>query len=182
MFQSAHGTWRRLTLAPLLVLAALVPHAVAQGEADQMAGMIFRCAKWVDWPAKKMRPGAPFVIGVMGSESFTEVVREIAGSKKLKDREVVVKHFAAIQEIAGCHVLFVGRSEMQRQKRILAEARGEDVLTFGENESFEKDGGMIVLFLSGGSVRYDVNHRNINRTDLRASSGLFEAASQVKDR
>lgn len=148
-----------------------------------MAGLLFTCAKYVDWPDKKMQAGAPFVIGVMGSESFTATVQEVNGGRKMKDREVVVKHFSAVEEISGCHVLFVGRSEMARQKAILTQARRHDVLAFGENEEFEKDGGMIFLFSAGGSVKFGVNHRNIQRTDLRISSALLAIAKKnVTDR
>jgi hypothetical protein len=182
MFPSAHGTWLRLLLMSLVVHAALVSPAAAQGDADRMAGLLFTCSKWVDWPDKKMRPGAPFVIGVMGSESFTATVQEVNGARKMKDRDVVVKHFAALEEIATCHVLFVGRSEMARQKSILAQARRHDVLAFGENEEFEKDGGMIIFFSSGGSVKFDVNRGNIKRTDLKISSALLSLANKVNDR
>jgi hypothetical protein len=172
MLPSAHGTWHRLLLMLLMLLTALASHVRAQGAESTMASLIFRCAKYVDWPKEKMRPGAPFVIGVMGSEFMSDKITEMSYGRKMKDREVVVKHFAAAQEIAGCHVLFIGRSEMPRQRSLLSSAQRADVLTFGDNENFEKDGGMIHFSQVNGVTKFLVNFKKIKGTDLKMDPEL----------
>lgn len=153
--------------------AKTVPVAVKDN--DSKAALILKSCTFVSrWPAEKARPGTPLVIGIIGKDDGLAGLLREKVSGGLLGRKVVVKVLMAPKEIADCHALFVNRSELARQKEILREASRGHVLTFGDNESFEKDGGIITFSKENGDVRFTVNDRNRRDTDLKISSEIFE--------
>jgi hypothetical protein len=167
----------------LAVLALVIAVATGIGpcsaqdgnpEYQKKAQFIGKLARYVEWPQDKLGNGVPFVIGIFGNDQASDQIKEIISGRRIKDREVVVKHCATIQEIAGCHVLFVSRSEEARLGKILGEVRGDPVLTVGECDSFIKKGGIINLRAIGGNVSMELNERNARRSSLKLSPMLAD--------
>ncbi len=143
-------------------------------EYQKKAQYIGKLAHYVEWPKDKMGHGIPLVIGIFGNDQASDQIREIIGSRRIKDREVVVKHLATVQEIAGCHILFVSRSEEARLAKILSQVRGDPILTVGESDTFLKKGGVINLRTAGGNVSMELNERNARRSSLVLSPMLAD--------
>lgn len=141
-------------------------------EYQKKAQNIGKIIRYVDWPKDKLGPGAPFVIGIFGNDEASDQIKEIIGGRRIKDRDVVVKHCATIQEISGCHVLFVSRSEEARLGKILGEVRGDPILTVGECDSFLKKGGIFNLRVILGEVQVEINERNAKRSNLQLAPTL----------
>lgn len=141
-----------------------------------MAGTVFRFAKYATWPAEKFRGDAPFVIGVIGQGGMFDVLQETAGGKRIKNRTVIVRPVSAIQEIAGCHVLFVARSEAGRFGQIVRAARNASVLTIGEGENFGDAGGAVWFAPNG----FYINARQLSAADLTVDSELKVRAIEVR--
>ena len=143
------------------------------GEYQRKAIFIVKLARYVEWPKEKMEAGAPLVIGVYGTDNASEQIREVVGRQKIGGREVVVKVCATVQEVIGCHILFVSGSEEARLSSVLGKVRWEPVLTVGECDSFLKKGGIINLRSTGREVTMEINERNARRSDLRLSPQLL---------
>ncbi len=158
-----------------MVLALLSPYVRADdGEYNHKASFILKCAGLTMWPKSKSRlAGAPFVIGIIGEDYMSSSLQETTQRVMFDGRPVVVKVFSAIEEIVGCNVLFVSRSELPRQRRILHEAQDKNVLTFGETDTFDKEGGMITFVHDEGKLKMIVNKRNLRSGDLKVSAELL---------
>lgn len=170
---------RRVNAAWSLIVAFLagVFLSIAQeinGEYQKKAQYIGKLAHYVEWPKEKMGHGVPLVIGIFGNDQASDQIREIIGNRRIKDREVVIRHCATIQEIAGCHILFVSRSEEARLGKILWEVRGDPILTVGESDAFLKKGGIINLRTDGANVSMELNERNARRSSLKLSPMLAD--------
>ena len=176
MYPSAHGYRHRLWLVSLMTLVSLSICAAADVRDYGMEStLIVKCSTYVSkWPEQKMRTGAPFVIGVIGQDNGLSGLIQEKVSAGLFKREVLVKVFTAKEEIAGCNVLFVSGSELGRQRELIREASRRNVLTFGDTETFEKDGGIITFSKENGEVKFTVNDRNRRDIDLKISSEIFE--------
>jgi hypothetical protein len=180
MSPPARGTWPKLRQIPVLALVLLVwvvvPLVLAPGQAQNGNAEYSRKAEFLltgvrksEWPDRKMKTDSPFVIGVIGQDNISDFIREQC-PKTVRGRTVEVKHLSALQEIAGCHVLFVSRSESARVDDIASAARRENVLTVGESENFLKEGGAVRVFVEGGMVRCEINAAAIRRARLKADS------------
>lgn len=157
------------------VLAILGGFARGQdygGEYQKKAIHICKLARYVEWPRDKMVNGGPLVIGVYGADFASDQIRDVVGGRKINGRDVVVKSCATIQEIAGCHILFVSRSEESRLSSILGKVRGDPVLTVGECDSFIAKGGTVNLRVVGTEVVMELHEKNARRSSLKIDPKL----------
>jgi len=82
--------------------------------------------------------------------------------------------------LVGCHVLFVGaRSDVATP--VLRAAAGRPILTVGEGDRFLESGGIILMKIVDGRVRFDVNATSAARNGLRISSQLLSLALTVRE-
>jgi hypothetical protein len=174
MYPPAHGYWHRLLLVSLMLFAVLPTCARGDvGDYGEKATWIVNCARNTKWPDKKLK-GGPFVIGVIGQDSMTTPLGERTVNLAISGHPVQVKAIQAPEEIVGCHVLFVSRSEMSRERDIIGKARSWNVLVFGESETFEKNGGMITFVRDGSRVRMAINKGKIGRAGLSISAEFLQ--------
>lgn len=152
-----------LALFGVLLTAA---RAIAPAEYQSKAARIARIAQVTLWPANKLNGTGALVIGVFGDDAMTAYLQEAVQGRRLNGHEVIVKRCAAVQEVASCHVLFIGRSEQDRQREILRKAASEPILTVGETENFMDRGGIVRLAMNGGSAQFTFDASNLKRSRL----------------
>jgi hypothetical protein len=180
---------RSCALFAAAIFLAVAPLAWAFGSPDQeddsQAGMeyqtkaafLFNFAKFVDWPSRKFtQPDSPLIIGVVGSDPFGGLLEEQVQDQRINDRTVIVCHIDSMQELRKCHILFVCRSEAERLSPILAEVRGDNVLTVGETDKFITRGGMINFVMVGNTVHFQINDSAAKHAGLKISSKLSSLA------
>ena len=167
----------------LLVVAMLIGFTRAQddgGEYQKKAIHIGKLARYVEWPKEKTVNGTPIVIGVYGADLASDQIRDVVGGRKVNGRDVIVKSCATIQEIAGCHILFVSRSEESRLGSILWKVRGDPVLTVGECDSFIAKGGIVNLRVVGSEVVVEIHEKNARRSSLKIDPRLNNFGESVR--
>ena len=77
-------------------------------------------------------------------------------------------------------MLFVGaRSDVAGP--VLRAAAGRPILTVGDGDRFLENGGVIVMKIVDGRVRFEVNATNAARNGLRISSQLLSLALTVRE-
>jgi len=177
-----------LTAAMFSLLVAPLAWAFASpdGEEDDgqagmeyqvKAGFLFNFAKFVDWPPHKFnQPDSPLIIGIVGDDPFGSLLEEAVQDKQINDRSVLVQHIDTMEELRKCHIIFVCRSESDRLGPILAEVRGDNVLTVGETDKFISKGGMINFVMVGDKVRFEINNSAAKHAGLKISSQLSSVA------
>ncbi len=181
MFSShaaALGSIRKFLALLLALIAGWAAPSRAGPEVDSeyqtKAAQIYSFTKFIDWPPKKF-PSAesPFIIGVYGSDEITDFLRESFQSRRIKDRPVEIRHLANKAELAGCHLVFVSRSERDRLGTVLYELRHEGILSVGESDNFLRSGGVISFISVEGATRFQIDLGNASRERLKVSSKLL---------
>ena len=175
---TAHSSWRRLPSLLLACLLILLPgFARAQGgnEYQFKAALVLKLTKHTTWPSAKLPAGSPLVIGIYGQDSISGMISEAITGRHINDHEVVVKRISVVQEVAGCHVVFVSRSEQDRLGSVLGKTRGEPILTIGESTNFRDKGGIFMLTPNGGGVDVDFDLRNLRRSGLQINPDTLDA-------
>jgi hypothetical protein len=157
--------------------------AHAQSKADEYhvkAAFIFHFAELVDWPAGALGiDNNPMVLCTLGGDPFDGGLEAAVEGKLVGTRPLRVRHLKQVQDVPGCHVLFVGSGERAPIPVLLAGFKDAPVLTVGETEEFVKKGGMIGLCLEGKKVRLDINLDASRRAGLKISSRLLLLAKSV---
>jgi hypothetical protein len=147
------------------------------------AAFLFNFAQFVDWPpAVFAEESAPLAICVLGSDPFGSYLDDIVRGEQVNSRRLTVQRFRAPQEIRGCQVLFVSKSESRNLQKTLASAKEMDALTVSDVDDFAARGGMIQLITEGGKIRIKINVSAAKASSLIISSKLLRSAEIVASR
>jgi hypothetical protein len=194
---SRRWPWCALAVAALLAWP-LVPAATAAADGTRdsassvaqlytttdeyklKAAYLFNFAKYVEWPASRL-PAAdsPIVIGVLGADPFGDRLDRTVKGRVIGRHPVVVRRGRRLEELSGCHMLFVCRSERAHEKQILEWLHETPVLTVSEGDDFVHDGGMIWLGRSGDAVEFDVNLDAVRAAGLTMGARMLGSARNV---
>ncbi len=172
-------------LAALVISAPLPVRAAASTPAPEeyevKAAFLYHFAHLVDWP-EPGNPGDPFVIAVVGADPFGPVLDQVLAGKSVRGRPVVVERVATVTAAAAAHarILFVGKTEDDQVRRVMAALAGQPVLTVGESPGFAERGGMIGFRVTpDGRVAFDINRQRAEQAGLRMRSQLLKLARIV---
>ena len=175
---------RILAAAPLLLwavgggrgggLAAQTEHA---SEYRVKAVFLFNFAQFVDWPADAFPDStAPFVIGVLGSDPFGELLDETVRGEQLRGRPFQVRRYQTVDEIKACHILFIHQPAGDRVGEILSRLRDRPILTVSDDADFADQGGMVRFVNDRNRIRLEINPGAAQAANLTISSKLLRVA------
>ena len=170
-----------LGLCLALPLAAAGAGALTPYEARAL--LLFKIAQFTEWPAEAFpSASAPFVVGILGDDPFKGGM-EVINGKTIKGRQLVVKHFANVQEAVGCQLLFISSSEGSRLEKIIKALENLSVMTVSEMDKFIEHDGMVKLDqqkTKGGlaTLRFDINQAVAEKAKLRINSQLLAFSSK----
>jgi uncharacterized protein DUF4154 len=171
---------RRIALVAACLAALWCAHAMPAPpptEYQVKAAYLFNFGQFVEWPATAYSsPTAPFVIGIFGDDPFGNVIDEIVRGESLAGHPLVVKRFKTAEEVAGCNILFIGRSEAPRIERTLEALRGRHVLTVTDFTGAGSDAAIIALKTENNRIRMRINVEEARANNLVISSKLLRLA------
>ncbi len=158
------------------------------------AAFLYNFIRFVEWPEEKMsNEGKPIVIGIIGKDSFGNVLEPLKG-KKIKGRKVILKRFKSFGEIkqldentqkkelkaiGQSHLLFVCNSEKSHISELTKSIREYNILTVGDMKNFLENGGIINFTMEQNKIRFDVNVTAAKDSNLKIRSQLLRLAKTV---
>jgi len=141
------------------------------------AAFVLNFPKYVDWPPSAFAgTNSPIVIAVFGSNEVGAELEAACRGKIINGRQVMFKRVAAVDDSAGCNILFVGDSEKRNLPAIFEKLRNSSVLTVGESDDFIEKGGIINLTRHDQKISLEVNLIAAQLAGLRISSKLLRVA------
>ena len=143
------------------------------------ASYLYNFAKFVEWPSEASDlPPPTFIICILGKSPFGDALDSISG-KAVRGRRVAITHINRIEELKECDILFVGASERIRLGQILASVNSRPILTISDIKRCAAAGTMIGFVPAGDTIKFEINHRAVQRAGLRISAHLLKLARVV---
>ncbi len=177
------GVWGLVWTLCLAHGSGLAAQSSPAPEYRLKAVFLFNFAQFVEWPASAFpEPDSPLVIGVLGEDPFGASLDETVRGETVNDRPLTVRRFRRVEEIGGCHILFVSRPEQGRLGEILDSLKGRSVLTVSDANGFATRGGMIGFVTEENHIRLRVNLEAARAANLTISSKLLRPAQIVSTR
>ena len=171
------GFWLALTCN----IPCTQARAQVQDEYQVKADFLYNFAKFVEWPAKAFPDNrAAFIIGVVGDDPFGSKIEQAIKGKFANGRGLVVKRFPTLKALTFCHILFIGSSEKNNLRPVIA-AAGAGALTVGDTERFTQDGGIINFAIVGSKVHFEINQAAAERAGLRISAKLLSLSRPIRN-
>jgi len=174
----ARTAWRWLFA---LLVTVIGQQGIAQSfnEYQVKAVFLFNFAQFVEWPSPAAASNLPFVIGVLGDDPFDGFLDEIVQGELVNNRPFVVRRYRHGEEIADCHILFVGRSAAEQLPKVLASLKGRHILTVGDVNDFASRGGIVQFVTENKRVRLKINVNAAKAANISISSKLLRPAEIV---
>jgi hypothetical protein len=153
------------------------------------AAFLYHLPDFVEWPTSAFAaPDSPFVLGILGEDPFGPELGNLIREKRVQGRPIQLRLLAEVRDAAGCHMLFISRSEQARLTEILEGLERLAILSVGDMESpgrdggFAREGGMINLVVVKEQVRIELNLEEARAAGLEVSSKLWRLATLVKSK
>jgi hypothetical protein len=168
-----------LLLLQFLALSAVAEERSAR-EYQLKAAFLLNFVRFVEWPASAFpTPEAALHIGVLGDDPFGSALDDTVRGEVVRNRPLVVQRGHTLEELAGCHLIFVSRSEQAKVPEIIAYYNRQAVLTVSDIEGFANRGGTIDFFLEGKKLRFAINQAGAQQQSLKPSAQLLSLAKIV---
>jgi hypothetical protein len=141
------------------------------------AAFIYNFTQFVEWPPDAFAgDDSPFVVAVVGDDPLQGALEAAMADKTAGARPIIVKHFASVDDLGPCQLLFVPASQDGSLGAILKRIGTSPVLTVGESDAFMPAGGAIRLFLENGKMRFELDPDVCDAARLKVSAKLMKLA------
>ncbi len=171
---------RQVILKPLLFFLLLftVEKGMSQVKYQVYADYVYLFAKNTIYPLDK--DSGDFVIGVIGKENLYVAIQNIAFTKKLNGRSIVVKQFSDIKHVQNCHILFIDSERNSDLKSATAFSKKVHALLVSENVHEDRHGVTINFVNNEQGIQFELNSEAAKQQHLRINNDLCRLATVRK--
>jgi hypothetical protein len=167
------------------VLSGGVGKAYADSRSEReyqiKAAFLYNFTKFVEWPADRFADdSAPIILCVFGKDPFGAILDDTVTGKTVNGRHIDIIRIDSVDGLDACHVLFVGLSERERLRQVIAISHGANVLTVGDADDFIEFGGVISLIKRANKIRFEISLAAAKQAQLKLDLKLLKLASSVK--
>ena len=180
---------RGLLWFALIALLLFCPHRAQKIEAatpivaseyQLKADFLLKFARFIEWPTFLFSEDEPnVVLAILGEDPFGKIVDDTIAEQQAHGRKIEIRRAPRIEDLPPCHILFIGKSESERMKDILADITPHGLLIVSDVKGFEKIGGMITFHVEDRRVSFQINQHAAEQASLKVSSKMLRLASEV---
>lgn len=170
-----------ITLSFILLL--LNPKAVFSApkkELETKATFILNFTIFVEWPSSVSAGSNDITtlnICVFGNTPLVQALN-LQKEKYNASERVSIIAVDDTDKISNCHILFIGQANTADISTMLAHLENKPVLTISDQQSFNKNGGIIQFVIRDNMVRFKINNEAAKKAGLTISSQLLELADE----
>ena len=158
--------------------SSLCGEELRHSEYEVKAAFLYNVGKFVEWPKNGSENNAFLTLCVLGYDPFQEKLAALEG-KTIKGKKIIVKRIAFVSEAKNCDILFISSSEKTRISQIVKELANQPILTVGDTDSFAEKGVMINFYIENDRIKFTINTKAAERSDVKIHSNLLRLAKIV---
>ncbi len=142
------------------------------------AAFLYRFVDYVEW--KTTYKSQTFNIAILGKSNITPILSGIAKSKKAKNKKIEITEYDNLDKINATDVLFIPFDTKTPIETIISKFSGKAVLLVSEVNGFGKKGTHMNFVIVNNKLKFEVNQKAINRSNMNISSFLLQHAILVE--
>jgi hypothetical protein len=170
----------------LLVFQPGSPPSFAQQEVDEeyvLKAVFFeRFSRFIEWPAEAGldSPKVPFLIGVIGDHPFNTLLDELYATQSIKNKQVEIRYLTSSDEIEGCHILFIAKTDKKSLDKIVHQSKYFPVLTVADSMEYGRHGVHINMYMADEQIHFEINNKAASQSGIKISHLLLKVARPVQ--
>ena len=137
---------------------------------------IYNFTKYIEWPTTAMKNN--FEIDVMGESEILKPLEELSHSKKINQKNIVIKIIKPEDEITG-EMIFISSSKSNQLDAVLKNCKGKHILVVTETPNLAAKGSTINFKVKDNKVRFELNQSAAKNSGLKFSTQLVELSIPV---
>jgi hypothetical protein len=178
-------------LTALLVLLAAWTSALAQSPETPVrdnpsmvqAVFLYSIGRYVEWPEGTFATASsPFVIGILGDETFGGALEAIAAKKTIQGRKIELRRLDSLEKYRDgqCQILFVSNSApAAEQAAAIEKTAGKPVFVVGATAGLAEQGATASFATDGDRVVIEINASAVRRSRFGIDAKLLSLAKMV---
>lgn len=147
-------------------------------EYNLKAAFLYNFTRYIEWDG--YTSNSEFVIGIVGTSDIQEALKDIADSKSVDGKKIIIRKFNSPDEIGNCHILFISRNTPYTLTELFVNIPDKGTLVVSEKENFAEQGAAINFIIVNESLKFEMNINTLNSAGLKVSSQLLKLAVLVK--
>lgn len=148
-------------------------------ERQVKAAYLYKFGNYVEWPERAFGADANLHIGIIGAGDLADELAQAVAGRVINGHQVIVHKLRPGESLSGMHILFISSANNNRLAEILANVKGQPVLTITESEQGLSLGSMINFVIVAGKLRFEVAPKVAQQGSLNISARLLSAAQKV---
>jgi hypothetical protein len=176
---------RQCALCAILVSAMLIltvpGRAQVSKEYQLKAVFLLRLAQFTQWPNDAFEnPDSPIGICVLGENPFGEALDAAVRGETAHGRRLMAQRLRSMDQIKGCHMLFIPGAGPRQAKEIMSGVAGRSVLTVADSDALPSAYDTMVRFVTEqNKIRLRINPKAAAAARLVLDPRLLRAAEIV---
>jgi hypothetical protein len=171
------------TILPAWGGAQDVEVLLPEKECQVKYALLYSFSLLTTWPQEAFQPPdtGPLVLGVLGSKPYPEYLARIAEAKKVRNRQILIRHFKTPEEIAGCHLLYITNSVPPEVERAVVQRLGNrPILVVSEHPpELGPSVATIHFVIEQASVKFILNTDAAKAHQLQFDARLLKLAKRT---
>ena len=168
----------------LLVVILLSPLSLSGIEDEYyMKAALFKVfSQYIQWPENSgiNDHSKPFVIGVIGKNSFDSILEKAYSQMKykIKNKYVEIRFIEKIDDKAleSCNILFLSKTVKKEIEEILTITSKKPILTIAETKGYTERGVLFNLYVCKNKFCFEINALALRESRLIVASRVLSAA------
>jgi hypothetical protein len=165
---------RCISLLMLLLTAGICYGQTEAEESNLKAAFIYNFTRFVEWETTEA--SAEFIIGVIGKSGVDEPLEEIAKTRTVNSKKIIIKHFEKIEDIDKCNVLFIPKNVKTPLQEFLTKTENKGVLVVSEKQGYASKGASINFVIIDKKLKFEANTKALSSAGLKVSAQLLKLA------
>ncbi|MES2049617.1 MAG: YfiR family protein [Pseudomonadota bacterium] len=151
------------------------------------ATYLYNFVHYVEWPPHTFaQMDSPVIIGVLGADEIGGALGNMTAARALSGRALEVRLLtpgdALAESLRGVQILFIGRRENGRLKKLLESIQLPALLIVTETSGALGMGSMINFVPVDEHIRFEVSVLQAERSGLKISARLLAVAQKIETR
>lgn len=168
-------SFKKVVVLVLLFVSAFSGNAGTDRPAHEIHSMmIYNFIKYIQWPGYDS--SQDFVIAVIGDDDVYNTLNGWYNGKVRGDKKFTVKKFNSVEEITGCHIIYVGKSKAKAFDDINSKITGYPTLSITDAPGLGAKGSAINFKTVNNKLAFELNQKTIDKANLKVSSQLSAMA------
>jgi hypothetical protein len=128
---------------------------------------LYNFSRYFVWPTTAIS-NENFVIGIMGDHSITDELNNVASTKTVGGKSILVRTYQKPEEIdSDCHIVFIPYESSFQLSEVLSITRDKPILVVSCKPGLGQFGSLLNFVAYQGKITFEINEEAIQNRKLK---------------